>query len=605
MELASGFSDQFNPFPGGYSPQQNAAYNASMAAAAANQAAVSQASQAYDPFAARGGFGADTAAYSAAGAAYGRAVPGEIYGRGGAPSAYPAGEVSRGPDLPDLSQDPFAAPPNSGTDDYWGDGGVNLTPGYRSVPTAADSQRVLGYVPDQSLTWQSDAPSYSPTQQNRPEPMPAQEPFNRYNPIGEIYGHPSASGYIPATQSQIDSYGPAAQSYADQHHERYGYYPEADYFAKNYSAPASTGFSGGAGTPQPPSASDQYTAPPASWDNLTPAQSSYVQQHIDRYGTGPEAGFFEPGGGWDQNYGGGARSAETVTGGDGLTDIDYGARVTPQNQIDNRSSGFAPVSGGGEELQHGLETYTQPKVDWEKYFNDVITPSPVNSGRSRVQGYNQELTDPQVSYMKQHIDRYGYGPTADFFDPGKGWDQNYGRDAIAGAIMAQGGGDAWEQNRGGLDTPHPPIGPGSTGGQFDSRFTGNSPGGGQPVYIGQPGESQGFDPIRQLEDPNRVNNNLASDAYTYGFPGSGMVGRQQDPFTSYPYTGNTTQAQMYNRVNPADDISYNPDALAKQLEDALRASGIALDDAQSSRVPYYQYPSTLNPGDYFTSPGGG
>jgi len=185
---------------------------------------------------------------------------------------------------------------------------------------------------------------------------------------------------------------------------------------------------------------------PITWRGLDNQQQNYIQQHLSAYGYTPEAGFFDPGGGWDQNYGpGGALSnnvgiTETVTGGDGFTGIDYGAPLTPQDQINNRSGGFASPTGGGEDLQSGLDTYTQPKVDWDKYFNDVITPSGV-SGQSNVQGYNQPLTDEQVSYMKQHIDRYGYGPTADFFDPGGGWDKNYGtgsRNSIAGAIMAQG-----------------------------------------------------------------------------------------------------------------------------------------------------------------------
>jgi len=117
MDLASGYSDSIN-YGNGYTPLATGAINNNNAAYAQQQAAMAAYAQAMqnNVFASGGGFGQQTADYAGAGAAYGRAMGGfGGYGGGNtdpftpySPIGNPAGSVQRGPDLPDLSFDPFA-----------------------------------------------------------------------------------------------------------------------------------------------------------------------------------------------------------------------------------------------------------------------------------------------------------------------------------------------------------------------------------------------------------------------------------------------------------------------------------------------------------------
>jgi hypothetical protein len=115
MDLASGYSDSIN-YGNGYTPLATGAINNNNASYAANQEYARLMGQ-YNPFTQSGGFGNMTDYYANMGAAYGRATGG--FGGYGAANAdpftpvqsgYPSGDVQRGPDLQDLSINPFAQP---------------------------------------------------------------------------------------------------------------------------------------------------------------------------------------------------------------------------------------------------------------------------------------------------------------------------------------------------------------------------------------------------------------------------------------------------------------------------------------------------------------
>ena len=125
-------------------------------------------------------------------------------GGGGGQTYYQPTDL--GPNYGYTPQQSYSPPTTSGTDYRYSDAGYNAPPagtadwwwalngpsagggGIQGVPTAADSQRLLGYVPDQSLTMQSAAPSYSPTQQNRPAAMDVQPAYNDYGNRGVNVG---------------------------------------------------------------------------------------------------------------------------------------------------------------------------------------------------------------------------------------------------------------------------------------------------------------------------------------------------------------------------------------------------------------------------------
>jgi len=140
MDLASGYSDSIN-YGNGYTPLATGAINNNNADYLRNQAAIALMAQnaQNNVFASGGGFGNQTAYYAGLGADYGRATGG--FGGYGAANAdpfspvqsgYPSGNVQRGPDLANLSADPFAKPyddsaglnpssaPNGGAQPYGG-----------------------------------------------------------------------------------------------------------------------------------------------------------------------------------------------------------------------------------------------------------------------------------------------------------------------------------------------------------------------------------------------------------------------------------------------------------------------------------------------------
>jgi hypothetical protein len=586
MSLYSGYNANFD-YGNGYTPQANTAYNNTMANAAANQAAVSRASQAYDPFASTGGFGRQTADYAALGAAYGRATGGFA-----GPSDPIQGPIVGGD--PAFSDPAYSEP-------VYGHPDAGYTPATESqigtfgagAREYADQHHLqYGYYPSNdyfSGHFNPQTPSAS-DQYVAPPAQPFPDPNQRYNPIGEVYGHPEQAGYTPATQSQIDTFGAGAREYADQHHLQYGYNPTADYFSSgNFQRDYGSAFSNGAGTPQAPSASDQYKAPPASWDTLNPTQSQYVMQHIDRYGYEPSSDFFEPGGGWDQNYGpsaslnGGASFDDRYSAAPpiqpGLQPLpgDYpaaiGAGLDPSNKPPNTSTSFDGRFSGapGYDPAAGAMPNNTP-ADFPGW-----TPPQPDASINRA-GYNSPLNPTQNAYIDQHVQQYGYGPTGDFFDPGKGWDQNYGRNAMAGALMANGSDPSY------LDAGQP----GSDYNPFGSINSGQ---------IGSSDAFGGYQPPASLND--RIGN-IPGQPYGPGYFDNtfGSVNAQQGQ-----------QGPIYNPTAgggyPGPMASDGEAQRQQMIQDLYKTLGIIDNAGESGRYQDRPYGDTLQQGDVFTSPGGG
>jgi hypothetical protein len=161
----------------GYTPLANAAIANNNANYWGNQNYAANVGQ-YDPFAASGGFGNQTANYAALGAAYGRAIPG---GNAFAQTGYPAGDVQRGPDLPDLS-----APTLPGADPYqqWLNAGGYNAPenwqpgGVRDAIAAALMQQQQATQP--AATFDVIPPKGAP---NALQTTPSADPLEWYNKL--------------------------------------------------------------------------------------------------------------------------------------------------------------------------------------------------------------------------------------------------------------------------------------------------------------------------------------------------------------------------------------------------------------------------------------
>ena len=199
------------------------------------------------------GFGGQTADYAAAGAAYGRATGGfggyggnnDIYGVGN-----PSGSVERGPDLPNISGAPTyggpvaydfrsgQAPPVEQPVAYdfrtaqqpaqdwsayftqltnpamdatpapsYGGGGAFSGGGIYGGSTPAgmpDYMKLLGYTPDASLGWQSQAPAYTPPPAAQYFSQQPQAPY-------QDYGYPAAYDFRTAQASPVGQ--PAAYDF--------------------------------------------------------------------------------------------------------------------------------------------------------------------------------------------------------------------------------------------------------------------------------------------------------------------------------------------------------------------------------------------------------
>jgi hypothetical protein len=161
--------------------------------------------------------------------------------------------------------------------------------------------------------------------------------------------------------------------------------------------------------------------------SLNPEQMNYVQEHINAYGKPPEAGFFAPGGGWDQNYGA-VRSVNTNSTAQGVINQD-----------------FSRLPGGG------------------------MAPAGSMYGN---------LNPEQENYVKEHIAAYGRPPEANFFEPGGGWDKTYGpgsRNSIASTLTTSGG-DPSYLGAGGPNNSYNPFGTINSGvvGNYDA-FQGYQP----------------------------------------------------------------------------------------------------------------------------------
>jgi hypothetical protein len=195
---------------------------------------------------------------------------------------------------------------------------------------------------------------------------------------------------------------------------------------------------------------------PSSWTGLNDQQQNYIQAHKSAYGYTPEAGFFNPGGGWDQYYGpqGSLNPNKTVFDTGTTPYNDYGQPGSAADPNANpQGSGSQLVAGWGNlspvqqnYVQSHLERYGyapaqnffQAGGDWDKYYGpngllaqNPATPSvdPLGEGAQAYYGY---LTDRQQDYVQSHLDRYGYAPDQNFFQAGGGWDTNYGAHGVLG-----------------------------------------------------------------------------------------------------------------------------------------------------------------------------
>jgi len=191
MDLASGYSDSTN-YGNGYTPLANNAIANNNADYLRNQLAMQQAGQ-YNPFAQSGGFGAMTDYYSGMGAAYGRATGGF-----NATPAYPSGDVQRGPDLPDLSVNPFAGMSSSDMATWqraMGQGGIG-----------SDAARSPGQYQSPAVDWNSVFSAYTqPAWSRAPQVEPNSPGSNSETPSGWSQtpgGNPDMQrllGYTPQT----------------------------------------------------------------------------------------------------------------------------------------------------------------------------------------------------------------------------------------------------------------------------------------------------------------------------------------------------------------------------------------------------------------------
>jgi hypothetical protein len=427
-------------------------------------------------------------------------------GGGGGQTYYQPTDL--GPNYGYTPQQSYSPPTTSGTDYRYSDAGYNAPPagtadwwwalngpsagggGIQGVPTAADSQRLLGYVPDQSLTMQSAAPSYSPTQQNRPAAMDVQPAYNDYGNRGVNVG----SGGGPSAMNPM---GYTLADFPGWSSERF----------EQYFGPGSAGGGGGGGAvgggsfyapsvlsgPGGVTALPDLQLPQIIYDGGVSNGRSYNLPPPNVPATPNDVqGFNSSGGGWSGSGPIGGQGGNPM----GYTLADFPGQTQEwfNRQFGGSSGGNLGGGGGGNRDAIAMAMLQQTPTPAPSY------PDTWTQNRGAVPNMDMPVPySPNITPFGSEFDRYtsslrnpmGYTP-ADF--------------------------------------------PGWTADRFNQYF-------GSGGAFGDSG-------VRPTTDyGNRVDNTLGGDINTYGAApgGHSVIGPQQDVFTAFPYTGNTAQAQIENR----------------------------------------------------------
>jgi hypothetical protein len=210
-------------------------------------------------------------------------------------------------------------------------------------------------------------PSYFPS--NSGVPNPASQAIDQQ--IGPQTSMPPSYGATPSPPSPWEGGGSPGQFYTPEGGWMTspfgGGYPATSYNPSTYSPPTFPYQEGGSS-----SVAQNPTQP------LTPAQQAYAQAHLERYGEPPPANYFNPGGGWDQDYGPGGRLP-----------------------------GALPAPGPSFADRYNTSSMP-PMFDQQQAISDLQQTLGTIDAATGQSGY----TPAEQSYRQAHYDRYGYYPNA-------------------------------------------------------------------------------------------------------------------------------------------------------------------------------------------------